>query len=106
MARTVYFGGLPGADYYAKKSPLVETPWSSGVVALNEGVAGEYSAEIPDDPHWVFRQGGDDPASDDIRVAQFGGAAPASGIQVGQTYRWRNVNHGQNYDDVRIEELP
>ncbi len=74
MARTVYFGGLPGADYYLKRSPLVETPWSSGISPAIEGVAGEYSATIDDEPHWAFRQGGDEPASSDVKVAQFGGA--------------------------------
>lgn len=78
MARTVYFQGTPGADHYLKQSPRVESPWSTGVTPATEGVAGEFSAVINDEPHTAYRQAGDDPAISDYAICQFGKAIDVS----------------------------
>ena len=65
MAKELEHHDTPGLTIYAKPSPLTESPWATGVVALTESgtVAGYYSADVatPADQYVIFRQAGGSP---------------------------------------------
>lgn len=70
--RTEFVRHTPGSNLYAKPSPLVASPWSSGVVsATPNGSTGEYSLSLDESTNYtVFVRAGGSPASSDIAIAQ------------------------------------
>lgn len=72
--RTEYVRHTPGATLYAKPSPLVTSPWSTGVIlATPNGSTGEYSLSLDEATQYtVFVRAGSNPVSSDIAISQIG----------------------------------
>ena len=102
MARTVYFTGNTGSNYYAKPSPLTN-PWASDAIAATPGLAGQFSVVIGDGPHVVFNRAGASPASTDLRLCEFGAAIPTASeisLQIAS-----DVENDQNNWDVATLQI-
>jgi len=73
MAKEIEYFASSGLTIYAKSSPITESPWSTGVVALTESgtVSGYYTADIttPLAEYTLFEQSGGSPIGTDTPVA-------------------------------------
>jgi hypothetical protein len=71
---TAYHVSSSGLDIYAKPLPLTLSPWSTGVVVLNEvGSTGTYSGTLVSQTQYlVFVRGGLNPADTDVIDGSFG----------------------------------
>lgn len=82
--RTEYVRYNSGSTLYAKPSPLVTSPWSTGVVLATENsTTGEYSLSLDESTQYtVFVRAGASPASSDIAIAQIGLSASSGSVNV------------------------
>ena len=94
--RTEFVRYKSGATLYAKPSPLVTSPWSTGVVLATENsTTGEYSLSLDESTNYtVFVRAGASPASSDIAIAQIGvsGSTSITVLPISSTVESRVVD--------------
>ena len=73
MANEIEHIGTSGLNYYAKPTPIVDTPWDGDVETLAETEdTGYFSADVasPENGYAIYRLAGESEASTDVIVGQ------------------------------------